>query len=158
MQTIKRLPESAHSSLRSSVVLSDLPRVVEELIYNSIDANASKIDIEINVGACYIKVEDDGCGITRDELVLLGEKYTTSKFHNVMEDKELSPRSFGLNGEALASLSDISVVEVRTKARGRPNSYCKIIKAPPLSFFNDVHYLDYPWLVHLNSSDNRTGI
>jgi len=52
----------------------------------------------------------------------------TSKFHNVMVDEELSSRSFGLNGEALASLSDISVVEVRTKARGRPNSYCKIIK------------------------------
>jgi len=60
MQTIKRLPESAHSSLRSSVVLSDLPRVVEELIYNSIDANASKIDIAINIRACYVKVEDDG--------------------------------------------------------------------------------------------------
>ncbi|CAN6175249.1 unnamed protein product [Urochloa humidicola] len=128
MQTIKRLPKSVHSSLRSSVVLSDLPRVVEELIYNSIDANASKIDIAINIRACYIKVEDDGCGITRDELVLLGEKYTTSKFHNVMGNGELSPGSFGINGEALASLSDISVVEVRTKARGRPNSYCKIIK------------------------------
>ncbi|CAN6211363.1 unnamed protein product [Urochloa humidicola] len=128
MQTIKRLPKSVHSSLHSSVVLSDLPRVVEELIYNSIDANASKIDIAINIGACYVKVEDDGCGITRDELVLLGEKYTTSKFYNVMDDGELSPGSFGRNGEALASLSDISVVEVRTKARGRPNSYCKIIK------------------------------
>ncbi|XP_034578389.1 DNA mismatch repair protein MLH3 isoform X3 [Setaria viridis] len=128
MQTIKRLPRSVHSSLRSSIVLSDLPRVVEELIYNSIDANASKIDIAINIRACYVKVEDDGCGITRDELVLLGEKYTTSKFHNVMGDGELSPRSFGLNGGALASLSDISVVEIRTKARGRPNAYCKIIK------------------------------
>ncbi|KAG0544770.1 hypothetical protein BDA96_02G305200 [Sorghum bicolor] len=128
MQTIKRLPKSVHSSLRSSVILSDLPRVIEELIYNSIDANASKIDIAVNIRACYVKVEDDGCGITRDELVLLGEKYTTSKFHNVMVNEELSSRSFGRNGEALASLSDISVVEVRTKARGRPNSYCKIIK------------------------------
>ncbi|PWZ38451.1 hypothetical protein Zm00014a_038171 [Zea mays] len=110
MQTIKRLPKSVHSSLRSGVILSDLPRVIEELIYNSIDANASKIDIAVNIRACYVKVEDDGCGITRDELVLLGEKYTTSKFH-VMVDEELSFRSFGLNGEALASLSDISVVE-----------------------------------------------
>ncbi|KAL6601611.1 hypothetical protein ACP70R_044831 [Stipagrostis hirtigluma subsp. patula] len=108
MKTIKRLPKNVHSSLRSSTVLSDLPRVVEELIYNSIDANASKIDIEVNVRGCYVKVEDDGCGITRDELVLLGEKYATSKFHNTME---LSSRTFGLNGEALASLSDISVVE-----------------------------------------------
>lgn len=43
MQTIKRLPKSVHSSLRSTIILSDLPRVVEELIYNSIDANASKV-------------------------------------------------------------------------------------------------------------------
>jgi len=76
MQTIKRLPKSVHSSLCSSVILSDLPRVIEELIYNSIDANASKIDIAVNIRACYVKVEDDGCGITRDELVLLGEKYS----------------------------------------------------------------------------------
>uniref|UniRef100_A0A0E0M499 MutL C-terminal dimerisation domain-containing protein n=1 Tax=Oryza punctata TaxID=4537 RepID=A0A0E0M499_ORYPU len=133
MQTIKRLPKSVHSSLRSSIVLFDLSRVVEELVYNSIDANASKIDISVNVRACYVKVEDDGCGITRDELVRVGEKYATSKFHNVMVDEEASSRSFGLNGEALASLSDISVVEVRTKARGRPNSYCKIIKGSKCS-------------------------
>lgn len=43
MQTIKRLPKSVHSSLRSGVILSDLPRVIEELIYNRIDANASKV-------------------------------------------------------------------------------------------------------------------
>ncbi|PNT65097.1 hypothetical protein BRADI_4g37263v3 [Brachypodium distachyon] len=133
MQTIKRLPKSVHSSLRSSIVLSDLLRVVEELIYNSIDANAKKIDISLNVRSCYVKVEDDGCGITRDELVLLGEKYATSKFHDSMGDGESASRSFGLNGEALASLSDISVVEVRTKSRGRPNSYCKIIKGSKCS-------------------------
>nr|BAD33895.1 DNA mismatch repair protein -like [Oryza sativa Japonica Group] len=122
INTIKRLPKSVHSSLRSSIVLFDLSRVVEELI-----------DISVNARACYVKVEDDGCGITRDELVLVGEKYATSKFHNVMVDGEPSSRSFGLNGEALASLSDISVVEVRTKARGRPNSYCKIIKGSKCS-------------------------
>lgn len=133
MQSIKRLPKSVHSSLRSSIILSDLPRVVEELVYNSIDANARKIDVSVNVRACYVKVEDDGCGIARDELVLLGEKYATSKFHDIMGDAESSSRSFGLNGEALASLSDISVVEVRTKARGRPNSYCKIIKGSKCS-------------------------
>ncbi|WVZ65790.1 hypothetical protein U9M48_015097 [Paspalum notatum var. saurae] len=149
MQTIKCLPKSAYSSLRSSIILSDLPRVVEELIYNSIDANASKIDIAVNIRACYVKVEDDGCGITRDELVLLGEKYTTSKFHNLMVNGELSPKCFGLNGEALASLSDISVVEVRTKARGRPNSYCKIIKARP------EHRASGSKCLHLGIDDKR---
>lgn len=47
MPTIKRLPKGVHSSLRSSVILSDLPRVIEELIYNSIDANASKVYLYI---------------------------------------------------------------------------------------------------------------
>lgn len=79
-----------------------------------------------------------------------------------MGDAESSSRSFGLNGEALASLSDISVVEVRTKARGRPNSYCKIIKAPL------THYtylllcilLTYSCIMYLNvlSCGNCTGI
>ena len=77
-----------------------------------------------------------------------------------MVDGELSPRSFGLNGEALASLSDISVVEVRTKARGRPNSYCKIIKAWLEHCTSVMLYiiLIYPCFQHLNSYDNRTGI
>jgi DNA mismatch repair ATPase MutL len=60
-----------------------------------------------------------------------------------MVDGEPSSRSFGLNGEALASLSDISVVEVRTKARGRPNSYCKIIKVVyTLNLLKAQHNLD----------------
>lgn len=91
MQTIKRLPKSVHSSLRSSIVLFDLSRVVEELVYNSIDADASKvllshtktanyyacsifsdisflfysfqIDISVNVRACFVKVEDDGMSL-----------------------------------------------------------------------------------------------
>ncbi|WOL05315.1 DNA mismatch repair protein MLH3 [Canna indica] len=127
MQHIKRLPRNIHGPLQSSVVIFDLPRVVEELLNNSLDAASNKVCVYINVRECYVKVEDDGCGITRDELVILGEKYATSR-SSFLDDMEASHHGLGFKGEALLSLSDISIVEVRTKARGKPNAYCKIIK------------------------------
>ncbi|PIA46727.1 hypothetical protein AQUCO_01500339v1 [Aquilegia coerulea] len=127
MSSIKRLPKAVYSSLRSSVILFDLTRVVEELIYNSVDAGATKVSVAISVGESYVKVEDNGSGITRDGLVLLGERYATSKFHCLAE-MDVASETFGFRGEALSSLSDISLIEVTTKAHGRPNGYRKIIK------------------------------
>lgn len=69
------MPEAVHSSVRSGIILFDLTRVVEELIYNSLDAGATKVSVSVSVGTCYIKVVDDGTGVTRDGLVLLGERY-----------------------------------------------------------------------------------
>ncbi|ONK64214.1 uncharacterized protein A4U43_C07F23320, partial [Asparagus officinalis] len=75
MNKIKSLQRGVCNSLRSSVILFDLPRVVEELTCNSLDSGATKVYISINVRACYVKVEDDGSGITRDDLLILGERY-----------------------------------------------------------------------------------
>lgn len=67
-------------------------------------------------------------------LVLCGETYheqfvktATSKFHD-FTNVETAGESFGFRGEALASISDISLLEVRTKAIGRPNGYRKVMK------------------------------
>ncbi|KAL4186439.1 hypothetical protein AMTRI_Chr09g33890 [Amborella trichopoda] len=127
MKCIERLPRSVCSSLRSSAILFDLPKVVEELIYNSVDARATKVHVSVSIGTGYIKVEDDGCGITREDLVLLGERYATSKLHSLAE-LDASIESLGFRGEALSSLSDVSLLEVITKARGRANAYHKVIK------------------------------
>ncbi|KAM0949892.1 putative ribosomal protein S5 domain 2-type [Dioscorea sansibarensis] len=126
MKDLKRLSQNVCNSLRSSVVLFDLPRVVEELIFNSVEACATKVFIHLNVGTYYIKVEDDGYGITRDGLVLLGENLA-SRVH-LLPDTEAYSGSVVCRGETLGSLSDVSLVEVLSKARGKPNSYCKIIK------------------------------
>ncbi|CAL5371396.1 unnamed protein product [Camellia sinensis] len=105
MRDIKHLPEAVRSSVRSGIVLFNLTRVVEELIFNSLDARATKVSVAVGVGTHYIKVVDNGCGITWDGLVLLGERY-----------------------EALSSISDVSLFEVITKAHGRPNGYRKVMK------------------------------
>ncbi|XP_042384329.1 DNA mismatch repair protein MLH3-like isoform X1 [Zingiber officinale] len=127
MNPVKRLPRSVHGPLRSSVLMFDLPRVVEELVNNSLDAGAAKVSVFVNVRTCYIKVEDDGRGISRDELVILGEKRATSK-SALLDDIKVGSHGLGSEGDMMISLSDISIVEIRTKARGKPNAYCKIIK------------------------------
>lgn len=70
---------------------------------------------------------DNGCGITRDGLVLLGERYATSKVDQLANTNAISG-SFGYRGEALSSISDVSLLEVITTAHGRPNGYRKVMK------------------------------
>ncbi|KAI7738387.1 hypothetical protein M8C21_008450 [Ambrosia artemisiifolia] len=127
MRSIKVLPESVRSSMRSGIILFDLTRVVEELVFNSLDAGATKVIVAVGVGTNYIKVTDNGCGITRDGLVLLGERYATSKFE-LLAGMNAVPESFGFRGEALSSISDVSLLEVFTKAHGMPNGYRKVMK------------------------------
>lgn len=121
------MPEALRSSVRSGIILFDLTRVVEELVFNSLDAGSTKVSIYVGVGTCYVKVVDDGSGITRDGLVLLGERYATSKFYQ-LADMDAASGCFGFRGEALASISDVSLLEIVTKAYGRPNGYRKVIK------------------------------
>uniref|UniRef100_A0A5B7BWE8 Putative DNA mismatch repair protein MLH3 isoform X1 n=2 Tax=Davidia involucrata TaxID=16924 RepID=A0A5B7BWE8_DAVIN len=127
MGNIKHLPEAVHSSVRSGIILFDLTRVVEELIFNSLDAGALKVCVAIGVGTCYVKVVDNGSGITRDGLVLLGERYATSKLDQ-LADMDDATGSFGFRGETLGSISDVSLLEIVTKAHGRPNGYRKVMK------------------------------
>ncbi|XP_022884656.1 DNA mismatch repair protein MLH3 isoform X2 [Olea europaea var. sylvestris] len=126
MRRIERLPEAVHSSVRSGIVICDLTRIVEELVFNSLDAGATKVSVAVGAGSCYIIVVDNGSGITRDGLVLLGERNATSKIDNfTVTDGTVS---FGFKGEVLGSISDVSLLEIVTKARGRPNGYRKVMK------------------------------
>ncbi|VFQ70130.1 unnamed protein product [Cuscuta campestris] len=127
MKRIEKLPEEIRGQIRSGIVIYDLSRVVEELVYNCLDAGAGKVSIAVGVGTCYVKVVDDGSGVSRDGLDLVGERYATSKY-NPLDDMDTSPLNFGYLGEALSSIADVSLVEIVTKAHGRPNGYRKVLK------------------------------
>ncbi|RDX87164.1 DNA mismatch repair protein MLH3, partial [Mucuna pruriens] len=145
MATIKPLPEAARSSLRSGISLFDFTRVVEELVFNSLDARATKVSVFVSIGSFNLKVVDDemsvylfvlkilsclahlGNGITRDGLELVGERYATSKFLNLV-DLNATSENFGFRGEALASISEVSLLEIMTRTYGRPNGYRKVLK------------------------------
>ncbi|KAK7252629.1 hypothetical protein RIF29_36714 [Crotalaria pallida] len=124
---IRPLPERVRSSVRSGIFLFDSTRVVEELLFNSLDAKPTKVSVFVSIGSCYVKVVDDGDGITRDGLQLVGERYATSKFLN-LDDLKATSGNFGFRGEALASISEVSVLEIVTRTCGRPNGYKKVLK------------------------------
>ncbi|KAH9619503.1 hypothetical protein KSS87_015649, partial [Heliosperma pusillum] len=128
MASIKPLSETVLSTVRSGFIISSLSTVVEELVYNSLDAGAKKVAILVGVNNGYIKVEDNGSGIDRDGLMLLGERYATSKVHHLNKEDD-SVGSFGFRGEVLCSIADISLIEILTKIQGRPNGYRKVMKA-----------------------------
>ncbi|KAL9241515.1 hypothetical protein vseg_015621 [Gypsophila vaccaria] len=127
MASIKPLSEAVLSSVRSGFIISSLANVVEELVYNSLDAGARKVSVLVGVNNGYIKVEDDGSGINRDGLMLLGERYATSKGHHLNKEDD-SVGTFGFRGEVLCSIADISLIEIITKIQGSPNGYRKVMK------------------------------
>ncbi|GAA0163097.1 hypothetical protein LIER_19051 [Lithospermum erythrorhizon] len=77
---IKHMPTELHSSVRSGIILYDFTRVVEELVFNTIDSGANKVYVALDVSTCYVKVKDNGSGISRDGLVLVGQRYGKEYF------------------------------------------------------------------------------
>ncbi|KAJ7547771.1 hypothetical protein O6H91_08G103600 [Diphasiastrum complanatum] len=128
MGHISHLSPLVVNRLQSGAVLSDLARIVEELVCNSIDAKASEVRVYLEVGASYLKVEDNGSGISRNDLALVGEWHATSKLQQLTE-LEAGVQTLGFRGEALSALSDVSLVEITSRVRGSPNTYKKIMKS-----------------------------
>ncbi|MFL2912385.1 MAG: DNA mismatch repair endonuclease MutL [Opitutales bacterium] len=88
--------------------------VAKELIENSIDAGATRIEIEFrNGGKSYLRIEDDGKGMEPDQALLSLERHATSKIRKASDLNEI--QTFGFRGEALPSISSVSRFVLRTR-------------------------------------------
>ncbi len=113
---IRPLDESTINKIAAGEVIERPASVVKELIENSIDANATDIRIEVEGGgATGIRIVDDGDGMTRDDLTVSFLKHTTSKIGTI-DDIE-SVETMGFRGEALASITAVSKVEIVSMRR-----------------------------------------
>lgn len=74
MSAIQQLPTEVRSYLRSGVTVTSVTQCVEELLLNSLDAGATCVAVRVDLDCFKIQVIDNGIGIPRDELKLLGER------------------------------------------------------------------------------------
>ncbi|MFX0071478.1 MAG: DNA mismatch repair endonuclease MutL, partial [Candidatus Hermodarchaeota archaeon] len=106
---IKRILDS--EKIAAGEVCERPSNVVKELIENSIDAGAKEIRIIIKkAGKILIQVIDDGIGIPSDEIILAFERHTSSKIRSINDLDTLT--TLGFRGEALASITAVSQVEI----------------------------------------------
>jgi len=113
---IKLLPDSVANQIAAGEVIQRPASAVKELMENSIDSGATVIKLIIkDAGRTLIQVTDNGCGMSETDARLSFERHATSK---IREANDLfTIRTMGFRGEALASISAIAQVELKTKRR-----------------------------------------
>ena len=116
MPKINLLDKSVYELIAAGEVIERPSSVIKELAENSIDAGATSITVEIKRGGIsYLRVTDDGCGISHEDIPTAFMRHATSKVYT--QDDLDSINTLGFRGEALASVCAVSRVELLTKQR-----------------------------------------
>ena len=117
MSRIQLLSENVASQVAAGEVIERPASVVKELVENSLDAGAKKIEVMIRRGGISsIRVVDDGCGMDRDDALLCLERHATSKIRTGHDLAAIS--TLGFRGEAIPSIASVSRFSLATREHG----------------------------------------
>src|SRR6266699_5030911 len=127
MNRIRLLPDHVANQIAAGEVVERPASVVKELVENSLDAQSTRVTVEIQAGGrSLVRVTDDGLGMSRDDALLSLERHATSKIRRAEDLAAIA--TMGFRGEALPSIASVSRFTLTTRERdGAPTEGTQII-------------------------------
>ena len=115
MGRIRILSDNVANKIAAGEVVERPASVAKELLENALDAGASEIRVDLeNAGRRLLRIQDDGCGMLRDDALLAFERHATSKLSDVKDLLAIS--TLGFRGEALPSIASVSRLLLETRS------------------------------------------
>ncbi|WP_064592164.1 DNA mismatch repair endonuclease MutL [Streptobacillus moniliformis] len=131
MALIKILDDSISNIIAAGEVVENPASMIKELLENSLDAEASSIQIEVLNGGIYVKISDNGKGMSREDVILSIERHATSKIST--KEDIFNLQTYGFRGEALASIAAVSKISISSKTKDEKigtivNAYAGVVR------------------------------